>query len=113
MGYSCTQDADNMLGVIRHTFGSKDSSNVLILKGERYFYERGRENADGAITGTLMKELPGNLAQTVGSYRIAPDGRVARFPRLTTTQKLECWKIFHDLSARNPHMLRAWSYGVI
>lgn len=113
MGYSCTQAADHMLGVIRHTFGDKDCSNVLILSGERYFYERGRENADGAITGTLMLMLPGDRAHNVGSYKIAADGTIVRFPRLTAAKKQECENLFRDLSARNPHLLSAWSHGVL
>jgi hypothetical protein len=112
-GYSCTQAADHMLGVIRHTFGSKDSSNVLILSGERYFYERGRENADGAITGTLMLMLPNDYARNAGSYKIAADGTIVRFPKLTAVQRKECENIFRDLSARNPQLLSAWSHGAL
>jgi hypothetical protein len=100
-----------MLGVIRHIFGSPDGSNVLILKGERYFYERGRENADGAITGTLLKEIDGNYARPAGSFKIAPDGMIVRFPKLTAAQRKECENTFRDMSARNPQLLSSWTYG--
>ena len=113
MGYSCTQDAAHMLGVISKAYGDPTTGNVLILRGERYFYERGRENDDGAITGQLMKMLPGDYAERAGTYRIAPDGTIERFPKLSKVQRQELENTFRDMQARNPQLLRAWSMGTI
>ena len=57
MGYSCTCAADNMLGLIRHTFSNGKYSNGMTIKGRSYFYEIGREHADGHITGTLLENV--------------------------------------------------------
>lgn len=108
MGYSCTQDADSMLGVIRKAYGDPTTGNVLTLRGERYYYERGREQEDGAITGTLMQMLVENApsgnsyAIPAGTFKIAPDGTIVRFPKLSALQKRELDNIFRDMSARNP-----------
>jgi len=113
MGYSCTQDADYTLGVIRKAYGDPATGNVLILRGERYFYERGRENDDGAITGKLWRMLPDDGATVAGTFRIASDGTIDRFPRLSSVQKREIENTFRDMQARNPQLLRAWSMGVL
>ncbi len=42
MGYSCTKDASDMLGLIRHTFSDGETSTGLAIAGKRYFYERCR-----------------------------------------------------------------------
>ena len=50
MGYGCTAKA----GMVMDTFrGDGGSSNVWHYKGVEYFWEQGRENADGAITGSV------------------------------------------------------------
>jgi len=114
MGYSCTQDADSMLGVIRKAYGDPTKgSNILRLRGEDYFYERGREQGDGAITGQLWLMLANDMARPVGTYRIEPDGTIARFPRLSSVQKRELESMFRDMSARNPQLLRSWAMGVL
>ncbi len=115
MGYSCTQDADSMLGVIRKAYGdSSKGSNTLVLQGTEYFYERGREQDDGAITGTLMRvSLSGDYAYREGSFKIAPDGTILRFPHLSAAQKRELDNIFRDMTARNPQLLRSWAMGVL
>ena len=113
MGYSCTQDASHMLGVIRKTYGDPATGNTLVLKGARYFFERGRENVDGAITGTLFMELPDNYARAAGTFRIDADGTVARFPKLSAVERAELMNTFRDMQARNPQLLSAWSHGAV
>lgn len=113
MGYSCTQAADNMLGVICHTFNKEKCSNMLTLGGKRYFFERGKEQHDGAITGTLFRMLPNDMAQRSGSFRINADGTIARFPGITAQQKQECENTLRDMEARNPSLLRNWAMGRI
>lgn len=113
MGYSCTVDASNMLGVISHMCGVDGNGNILRIDNERYFFERGREQADGAITGTLMLMLPGDYCRKAGTVRINPDGTIARFPRLTARDRQEAENTLRDLSARNPSLLSQWSMGRI
>ena len=82
MGYSCTKDADEMLGLIRHQFSDGTTSNGLAISGETYFYEVGKEQTDGSITGTLFQNVDESHARKVGSFRINSDGTIARFPRI-------------------------------
>lgn len=111
MGYSCTQDASHMLGVIGHMFATDGNPNVLTIKGGQYFFECGRENADGAITGNLMKMLPGDLCRKVGSVRIDPDGRITRFPAMNRDERIEAYNTLWDMQARNPQLLSIWASG--
>ena len=53
MGYSCSRDAANTLGVIGKMFATDGNPNTLTIKNQRYFFERGGEQRDGAITGSL------------------------------------------------------------
>jgi hypothetical protein len=79
MGYSCTQTAYQTLE--RYFSGDDSMANTWRHNGQRYFYERGRENDDGAITGTVYQwRESDNLARKVGSFRIEPDGRATRAP---------------------------------
>jgi hypothetical protein len=62
------------------------ASNGWRAKGQEFFSERGREQHDGAVTGTVWR----NEAQTchkVGSYRIEPDGTVTRYPTSTAAMR--------------------------
>lgn len=81
MGYSCTARASFTLQAIEERFRAGEASNVLTTDGGKtvYFSERGRENSDGAVTGTVFLNLPDNMARRAGSYRIEPDGKITRF----------------------------------
>jgi len=80
MGYSCTAAASFTMDAIGKLIG-KEVSNAMPDGG---FYERGREQIDGAMTGTVWAGIPGdpNHCRKRGSFRINPDGKVARFPGL-------------------------------
>jgi hypothetical protein len=78
MGYSCTRDAADMLGVIGKFYATDGNPNVLTIGGSRYFFERGKEQDDGAITGSLMLVLPDDYCRKVGSVRINADGTIDR-----------------------------------
>jgi hypothetical protein len=62
-------------------------ANVFRAGGRRYFWEESRtEHADGAITGQILvvtEERPDGSASArrVATFRIDPDGTVARAPR--------------------------------
>lgn len=113
MSYSCTRDASDMLGNIGEFFKTNGNRNILTIRGTRYFFERGRENADGAITGTLMEMLPNDYCRKAGSVRIEPDGTLSRFPRLTMIMRAELANMYYDMQARNPQLLHSWSYGTL
>lgn len=82
MGYSCTKKAADTLERIGKSFATEGNPNILTIGGTKFFFEHGREQTDGAITGKLMEFLPNELCQSVGTVRIAPNGTVSRFPRL-------------------------------
>jgi len=80
MGYSCTAAADDAYGSIQAMFPSK-SNFWTGDDGKEYFLEQGKENRDGAITGTVI-QMNGQYGKKVGSLRIEPSGYVTRFPHL-------------------------------
>lgn len=84
MGYSSAAKASLTLDAIGEILDENklrgETSNGLPHGG---FYEIGRENDDGAITGTVWKPYD-NIGHVVrqGGFRIEPDGKVKRFPSL-------------------------------
>ena len=113
MGYSCTCDADNMLGLIRHTFTDGVTSNGLKIAGRSYFYEIGRENNDGRITGTIWLNTDENTARKVGGFCISPLGVISRFPLLTAGQRTALQIKFVHLLETDPQLLSSYSHGAI
>jgi hypothetical protein len=85
MGYSCRKDANNTLDRLTQYYrehGEK-SSNTFHAIGKKYFWEIGKENSDGAITGKVNEcTADDTQAFYIGGFRISPDGEVERFPRL-------------------------------
>lgn len=80
MGYSCSTKANHVLEALMKIIGGESkTSNGFEINGARYFYEIGRENRDGAITGTVHK-IDGPYAKRAGSFRIEPDGTITKFP---------------------------------
>jgi hypothetical protein len=111
MGYSCTVEAGNMLAVIEKMCGAiENKDHVLRIDGKKYFFERGKEQADGAVTGTLMVMLDDNYCRKAGSVRINPDGTIARFPKFTAKDKAEAERI---LRTTDHNKIRNWAYGVL
>lgn len=110
MGYSCTQSAQDTLAVIARSFATEGNPNVwtIGIAQKKYFFERGNENADGAITGQLMVMIDENYCRPVGSVRISPDGTIERFPKLIARDRALIENRARDLRARNPHLLGAW-----
>lgn len=92
MGYSCSAKADEALESLRDMLQAGNQNlpcNVWIgTGGEKHFYEIGREQADGAITGAVWKFLPDNSARKIGAFRIEPNGRIERFPSTTADQRI-------------------------
>ncbi|KKM03424.1 hypothetical protein LCGC14_1774580 [marine sediment metagenome] len=81
MGYSCTAVASNvlefMLSDLAKNVGN-GTSNGWFNNGCEFFFEQGKENDDGAITGSIYRLL-NNQCFRAGSVRIAPDGIIERF----------------------------------
>ena len=113
MGYSCTCAADNMLGLIRHTFSNGKYSNGMTIKGRSYFYEIGREHADGHITGTLLENVDENHARVAGYFSIGAEGQILRFPKITRDQMIALRLKFMHLTQTDPQLLSSYSHGVI
>lgn len=103
MGYSCNAWAWEVLDIIQAYIDDnllpdypKQVQGAWIWKGRMYFYEIGRENVDGAVTGSVFRIFSkdprnthkhtglrnGDLCERVGSFRIEPYGKVTRFPCL-------------------------------
>lgn len=113
MGYSCTVAADQMLGLVRHMFTNGKYSNGLTINGRSYFYERGRETVDGAITGTVFENISETQARKAGHFRIDFDGNLIRFPRLTAAQREAVKVEYVRLRRENPSLLNSYSHGVL
>lgn len=80
MGWSCAAiAADTLNRLSAKCRESSGSSNVWESGGVRFFFEPSRvEHGDGAITGSIWRMLPDNMARRVGSFRIEADGRLSR-----------------------------------
>ena len=122
MGYSCTKDADEMLGLIRHQFNNGKYSNGLVIRspradsytsGHSYFYEVGKEQIDGSITGTLFQNVDESHARRVGSFKINAKGSLARFPRIRRDMMTSMYFIMLEIQRTDPHRLSSYSWGVI
>lgn len=113
MGYSCTKDASDMLGLIRHTFTDGETANGLAIAGKTYFYDIGEEHADGRITGTLYEHVSEDSARNVGRFCIHPTGVIVRFPRIKCGQRIMLKFRFDELLRTNPQLLSSYSHGAI
>lgn len=84
MGWSCARDAAfTMDKWTEFCIKSTGSSNTFEVNGESYFIENSRtEHDDGAITGAIWKNLPGNMCKRSGTFRINGDGSIARAPKV-------------------------------
>lgn len=93
MGYSCSAKAATVHKAILDNLAKPDGpSNTWEHKGHTYFDDRGKEQADSAITGTVYKiehKDGKNYAKRVGGYRIEPDGTITRYPTLSKEKRKE------------------------
>ena len=98
MGYSATAAAfDTLERIVREAGPEYGSNGWQAVNGRNYFYERGDEHTDGAITGTVLcNYLPSewraewgtynpNSCKAAGSFRIEPNGKVTRFAGIPKT----------------------------
>jgi hypothetical protein len=110
MGYSCTAKAALVLAAIQSVMDEAMPNDKSSNKLPNGFWERGREQPDGAITGTVFKTVRilteaerieaaakmggdcrpdwiGNPCARAGSFKISADGKIVRFPQLTLKQR--------------------------
>lgn len=77
MGYSCAAAAMDTLDRISDACYKQTKSQNAYLSGKnKYFWEIGEENPDGAITGGIYKYLPNGYVVKSGGFRIDPDGEI-------------------------------------
>jgi len=96
MSYSCSKKAGDTLENINNVLQSEYSNQLPTTKSgdiidftvPNGFFEVGKENYDGAITGTVWK-FQGTFdnigkfnCKKLGSFRIEPTGFITRFPLL-------------------------------
>jgi hypothetical protein len=96
MGWSASALAINVheaLNDVLQRGGSDDrnSANVWVRENRHYFWETGRENDDGAVTGTVMGQWQNDPSRyiKVGSFRIEATGKITRFPTSTAAERRE------------------------
>ena len=89
MGYSCNAASAFALDWIRNNVSLALPAGTSNGMPDGGFWEVGRENADGAITGTVWKPWAPDPSRVVrrGGFRIEPDGRVSRFPGLSAAKR--------------------------
>jgi len=96
MGYSCTARAaftkDAIQQLVNRDYPG-ECSNRLPNGG---FWERGREQHDGAITGTCWRPIDDQHVRRAGSFKINADGTVRRFPGLPRALLSEAERIGAD-----------------
>lgn len=82
MGYSCTTAALRTLQAIKTLRGAdmKGSNEIGLQYWVPGFYERGEEQPDGSIVGTVTTAWSG--IKSPGAFHISPEGKVLRFDGL-------------------------------
>jgi hypothetical protein len=81
MGYSCTAAASDVVDKwVEACVASTGSSNTWRQGKDEFFFEVGREQPDGAVTGSVYKAVSQNHCRRSGTFRVAPDGTVERAP---------------------------------
>lgn len=81
MGWSARREAcDTFDAWSRACVALSGSQNVYETPRGRYFFERGREQSDGAITGQVFRFVDSDRVVRATSFRIEPDGTVSRYP---------------------------------
>jgi hypothetical protein len=84
MGWSCSAAANFTLDAIteiQHKLGSVTSNGLVIGENKNAgFWETSRkEHDDGSITGSVWTMVDADHCRRTGSFRINPNGTVARF----------------------------------
>lgn len=88
MGYSATSSAFNTLELIKGHYNQKITNTL----DNGYFWEIGKEQHDGAISGLVFKpyHLDPNKCIKAGTFKIAANGDIVRFTGIPS----KLWPIF-------------------
>lgn len=97
MGYSATSRAFRTLEQIESLMKGRNAtvSNGIVTNEWTGFWEMGREQADGAIVGSIHKNVNGTQCIRYGSFRIEPDGKLSRFPGLSKRDREDIYIFAH------------------
>lgn len=89
MGYSCSAKASEVLACItEYCVKSTGSSNTWVNEnGVKFFFETGREQDDGAITGSVHKFIDDRMCVRAGTFKIDASGKIVRFAGLSKNVK--------------------------
>jgi hypothetical protein len=115
MGYSCRRAAGLCVDAIeRQIIPVTWPSDTWKYQGNEYFWERGREQDDGAITGTVwlvydkpglyINEKPTRLCHKVGSIRVEGDGKLTRWPCIPREVRKNVLKMYENGDFDDVHM---------
>ena len=83
MGWSARADACETYDAWSRACQAKTGSQNVYQEFDgdrRYFMETGREQRDGAITGSVYRMVDETHAVKAGTFKIGPDGDVVRWP---------------------------------
>lgn len=91
MGYSYNVKAGLTLDAIRDILTEKHNLETSNGMPDGGFWETGREQSDGSITGTVWKpwEKDPKMVVKRGGFKISPEGKVLRFPGIGKAIKVE------------------------
>jgi hypothetical protein len=102
MGYSCAMAASFTHEAISEYFrrqGEHSSNGIppcdIFPLGA--FFERGRENSDGSVTGSIHMNVSETHCRKHSGYRIDPNGKIIRFAGLSKAQRLEIEQLGREL----------------
>lgn len=92
MGWSCTDRAGRVRKKVEELcILDTGMTNTWTKDGRRFFFEVGRENADGSITGTVNELIDYDGAKKIarrrGGFKIDWDGELVRFSHLTPSMR--------------------------
>ncbi len=109
MGYSClaiaSEAATAMLAVLNDN-AEPWSGNGWQRDGRCYFWECGRERADGAVTGTVYALIHGSEGRCMkaGSIRVDETG-IVRWPTSTKAERDQAWLLAQALMEQRRGMI--------
>ena len=89
MGWSCRKDAMNTLETF--TNDADSPSNAWRRGARHFFYEIGREQEDGSITGKIMEDMGNGHAVYAGNFKIAGNGDIIRAPYGMPIHRRRCF----------------------
>jgi hypothetical protein len=110
VGYSSTVAASESLDMLVKKY-TPPGQTMYLVNGKEYFPEIGRENQDGAMTGTIYLALPKDIngkeyLKKVGGFRVNDNGFIVRFPPFSKNVINE-----HNMRFREYAKTRNYGFG--